>query len=93
VDGAIGAHRERGAQLLLRRRRADCARDDLGGDLLLLEPDRLLDGCAARGPVGSAGAVARTGERTPISSKGFMDILTFAISTADLSGLTRILTA
>ena len=42
-DRAVGAHRERGAQRLLRLGRADRDRDDLGRDALLLEPDRLLD--------------------------------------------------
>mmetsp|Transcript_5539 Transcript_5539/g.12002 ORF Transcript_5539/g.12002 Transcript_5539/m.12002 type:complete len:204 (-) Transcript_5539:142-753(-) len=36
---------------------------------------------------------SRTASSTAISSNGFIDILTFAVSTPDLSGLTRILTA
>ena len=42
-DRAVGAHRERGAQRLLRLGRADRHRDDLGRDALFLEPDRFLD--------------------------------------------------
>ena len=42
-DRAVGAHRQRGAQRLLRLGRADRDRDDLGRDALLLQADRLLD--------------------------------------------------
>ena len=42
-DRPVGAHRQRGAQRLLRLGRADRDRDDLGRDALFLEPDRFLD--------------------------------------------------
>ena len=42
-DRAVGAHRERRAQRLLRLRRPDRHRDDLRHDAFLLETDRFLD--------------------------------------------------
>ena len=58
------------------------------------------ESCAAVGPtVTATSSVAtffsfsRTASSTAISSNGFIDIFTFAVSTADLSGFTRILTA
>ena len=43
-DAAVGAHRERGAERLLRLRRPDGDDDDLGRRALLLQPHRLFDG-------------------------------------------------
>ena len=43
-DRAVGAHRQRGAQRLLRLGRADRDRDDLGRDALFLEAHGFLDG-------------------------------------------------
>ena len=43
-DRPVGAHGERGAERLLRLLHPDRDRDDLLGDALLLQPDRLLDG-------------------------------------------------
>ncbi len=42
--------------------------------------------------VATPASLRRTASSTPISSKGFIDILTLAVSTPVLSGLTRILT-
>jgi hypothetical protein len=43
-DRAVGAHRKRGAQSLLRFRRPDRHGNDLGRDALFLKPDRLFHG-------------------------------------------------
>ena len=43
-DGAVGAHRQRGAQRFLRLGRADRDGDDLGRGALFLEADGFLDG-------------------------------------------------
>ena len=43
--------------------------------------------------VQSEDKVTAAGFGAPISSNGFIDIFTFAVSTPDLSGLTRIFTA
>ena len=43
-DAAVGAHRERGADRLLRFRRSDRDRDDLGDGALFLEADGFFDG-------------------------------------------------
>src|SRR5229473_2358243 len=42
--------------------------------------------------VAAPASLRRTASSTPISSKGFIDILTLAVSTPVLSGLTRTLT-
>ena len=91
------AHGESGAQLLLRSGGPDGDRDDLLHDLLLLEAHRLLHGCARVAARGSAAGELQVPNPplpgAPISSKGFMLILTLAVSTPVLSGLTRIFTA
>ena len=101
VDRAVSTHGQRRAQLLLSSSRADADGDHLRGHLLLLEPHRLLNGCArTRDRVSrvstacraaAAGLIKRRG--SPISSNGFMLILTLFVSTPILSGFTRILTA
>ena len=48
-DGAVGAHREAGAELLLRGLRADADQHDLAAGVLLLDAQRLLDGDLVEG--------------------------------------------
>jgi len=49
VDGAVGAHGERGAERVGGLGGADGGGDDLGGGAGLAEPERLLDGDLAEG--------------------------------------------